>query len=198
MGNVGVIIRNASAKNTEAEATNCVDRGLFFSVIMESCHKQFENDILKLGEKNATAPLTTNLKYKKWVWFDHEIFVWLSYRVAFIYRLMRMLSCTFWSRSWKYFWIIRPGNPWFLPWYCTLNGGFRICVYVFVCVFMVDGQKWGGMFIWFVHTGHVHGGLESKRPIVTTIESVWGLFHGDYLNLERTERFRHCKSKTLL
>lgn len=64
---------------------------------------------------------------------------------------------------------------------------FSICVYISlclcVCLCMVYGQEAGsadGMFIWLVHIGYVHGGFESKCPIVTIIESVWGLFRGDY------------------
>lgn len=32
------------------------------------------------------------------------------------------------------------------------------------------------MFVWVLRTGHIHGGFESNCPIVTIIESVWGLF----------------------
>lgn len=54
MGNVGVIMRNASTKNTKTEATNCLDHALvFLAVITESCHKQSDSDILVLRSKDA-------------------------------------------------------------------------------------------------------------------------------------------------
>lgn len=59
--------------------------------------------------------------------------------------------------------------------------GFSICLCTCVCVCMVNGQM-GGMFIWLIRIGYIHGGFESKCPVVTIIESAWGLFYGDYLN----------------
>jgi len=44
------------------------------------------------------------------------------------------------------------------------------------------------MFVWLVHTGYIHGGFELKCPIVTIIESVWGLlrviqvYYGDFFS----------------
>lgn len=53
--------------------------------------------------------------------------------------------------------------------------GFSICVCV--CTWCTDrGGSADGMFIWSVHIGYIRGGFKSKRPIVTIIESVWGLF----------------------
>lgn len=66
-----------------------------------------------------------------------------------------------------------------------------------------EGGSAGGMFIWLVRIGYIHGGFESKRPMVTIIESAWGLFYGDYLNqflaqerMEREERHA-CQLHTL-
>lgn len=58
MGSVGVIIRNACTKNTETEATNCLDHGLF--LIIESCHKQFDKDVLVFGSNSTTRHLKTH------------------------------------------------------------------------------------------------------------------------------------------
>lgn len=52
-----------------------------------------------------------------------------------------------------------------------------------MCVCVVgEGDERQEELVCFVHIGNIHGGLESKCPIVTIIESVWGLFYGDYFN----------------
>lgn len=171
MGSVGVIIRNACTKNTETEATNCLDHGLF--LIIESCHKQFDKDVLVFGSNSTTRHLKTHKNELSWFILQKSL-LWL---LPLIEASPRPLVC----------WRFHPGIT---KCVCTQRTDQRGDVPV-ECLF--------GYFI------YLRGGLESKRPVVTIIETMWGLFlwglfksGEDRVSWDMHARSRDCKSIILL
>lgn len=68
-------------------------------------------------------------------------------------------------------------HSFFIPGVIFMRGFPQICVSVCasLCGVWTEDRSVDGMLVWLVYSGYIHGGFDSKCPIVTIIVSVWGL-----------------------